>query len=284
MCHKFTIRQVGSVNGKLSFRELFIPCGSWDCAECGPAKARFMGIKARKGFEGREVRFATLTASGHGNRVDQMKSLKASWNRLRTNLTRGGHSLKYCWVLECGHIGGRPHLHILLDRFIPQRYLSYMAAKAGFGRIVDIRITKGAGAFRYVTKYLSKGIGSITGKLDLKQSHGRRISFSRRFIEKEVKEKNFFSYRIEAPLYAAKQKDFNAALFKLRATPQVTVATRSTRATVVFNEVQTDVSEARTMAEAFKTGFLHPDDLFENSEWGAPVHNESQYAEIPCAS
>lgn len=284
MCHKFTIRQIGSENGKLAFRELFIPCGSWECAECGPAKARFMAIKARKGFEGREVRFATLTAAGHGSRVEQMKSLKAAWNRLRTNLTRDGNALKYCWVLECGHTGGRPHLHILLDRFIPQRRLSYLAVRAGFGKIVDIRLCRGSGAFNYVTKYLSKGLGSVTAKLDLKKARGRRVSFSRKFILREEKPKNFFSYRIETPLYAAQQRTSNVALFKLRATPQVTSATRSTRATVVFNEVQTSISEAQTIASALRTGFLHPDDLFKNSEWGAPVHNETQFAECPCAS
>jgi len=82
-------------------------------------------------------------------------------------------------VLEFGHETGRPHLHLLLDVYVPQKRLSILAKRCGFGSITDIRAVKEGGGFGYVYKYLGKGCGSKAGELALKVIHGRRFGVSR---------------------------------------------------------------------------------------------------------
>lgn len=200
MCHALTIEKIQAIDDKLFYRRYFLPCNSWGCEECAKTKAHKLAVKARKGFEGYKVRFVTLTAPT-GLTIKQMLiSLKASWNRLRTELTRGGKKLKYLWVLEAGEKKARPHLHILIDRYIPQQKLSVLAKRCGFGSIVDIRLVKSASVFNYVTKYLSKGIGSKTVELTLKHLNGRRYGCSRGFAPAPEKKDTGVTLRIDRPV------------------------------------------------------------------------------------
>lgn len=163
----------------LTVKGVKIPCGSWSCPECAKRKSIILGNRVKNGFENKRVRFATLTARNGLTLAQKLQSLKASWNRLRLALSRRYGLATFFWVLEFGHATQRPHLHVLLDCYVPQRALSGLAYRAGFGRIVDIRQVKDGGGFGYVFKYLGKDCGSKTSARMLHEIHSRRYGTSR---------------------------------------------------------------------------------------------------------
>jgi hypothetical protein len=156
-----------------------LPCNKWDCEDCAKRKAIILGNRVKAGFQGERVRFATFTDNGEGTLRDRLQMLKTAWNRLRLDLSRQYGLTKFFWVLEFGGKRGRPHLHCLLNCYIPQRKLSELAAKCGFGSVVDIREVKNGGGFGYVFKYLSKDCGLKAGSSALKSINGRRFGLSR---------------------------------------------------------------------------------------------------------
>lgn len=254
MCYSLSVYGFENVNEKLGITQFSIPCKSWSCPECGAIKTRTNAAKARKGFEGCTVRFATLTMAGNKNRRTQLLEIKKAWNRLRTTLTRNGHKLKYCWVLEACPTSGRPHLHVLLDRYIYQKSLSRLAMRAGFGSIADIRIVKDNQAFNYVTKYLGKGIGSKTVERTLKEVRGRRISFSRGFVSKESAPQKFFHWRISRlgdNRDAAKE---NVKFFSALRADNASVITKGNKTSIVFNDIDTTNDKVKDYAELVRAG------------------------------
>lgn len=166
-------------NGGVSIKCFNLPCNKWDCEDCAKRKAIILGNRVKAGFQGERVRFATFTDSGKGTLCERLKMLKTAWNRLRLALSRHYNLTKFFWVLEFGGQRGRPHLHCLLNCYIPQRKLSELAARCGFGAVVDIREVKDGGGFGYVFKYLSKDCGLKAGASALKYIHGRRFGLSR---------------------------------------------------------------------------------------------------------
>src|SRR5574344_2811572 len=122
-----------------------LPCNKWDCEDCAKRKAIILGNRVKAGFQGERVRFATFTDNGKGTLCERLQMLKTAWNRLRLALSRQYNLTKFFWVLEFGGKRGRPHLHCLLNCYIPQRKLSELAAKCGFGAVVDIREVKDGG-------------------------------------------------------------------------------------------------------------------------------------------
>jgi hypothetical protein len=74
----------------------------------------------------------------------------------RTYLKRKyGECPAYICVLEYTQ-SGRPHLHVLLDRYIPQAWISTVWSILGGGRVVDIRRVTIKNVSRYLSKYLTK--------------------------------------------------------------------------------------------------------------------------------
>ena len=166
-------------DGKLNVKAFSLPCNKWDCPKCAKKKAIILGNRVKDGFKGERIRFATFTDQGKGSLSQRLQALKTAWNRLRLSLTRHYGLTKFFWVLEFGGKGGRPHLHCLLNCFVPQRELSILAERAGFGSIVDIREVKNGGGFGYVFKYLHKDCGLKAGAAALRLIHGRRFGVSR---------------------------------------------------------------------------------------------------------
>lgn len=166
-------------DGGVSIKCFNLPCNKWNCEDCAKRKAIILGNRVKAGFAGERIRFATFTDNGKGSLSDRLKRLKTAWNILRLDLSRKYGLTKFFWVLEFGHERGRPHLHCLLNCYIPQRKLSELAENAGFGRVVDIREVKDGGGFGYVFKYLKKDCGSAVGAEALRCIRGRRFGLSR---------------------------------------------------------------------------------------------------------
>lgn len=135
-------------------------CRRWQCATCGHRLR--MGIIEeieRITAERPELRrLLTLTVDKPGlSAGDQHLHLTERWNALRTSLRDRYDDLSYVLVRHEGDRRGRPHIHLLVDRYIPQRLLSSMASRAGLGEVVDIRRVDARNAAHYISAYLGRG-------------------------------------------------------------------------------------------------------------------------------
>ena len=137
-------------------------CGSWDCYCCAHRMRMNLIESLEELVEQRPEmrRLLTLTVSsdqGPAGQDAQHKHLTDRFNALRTELTDRYPGLSYVWIRHEGDEKGRPHLHLLVDRFLPQDQLSKLARRVGLGRVVDIRRVNARNAAKYLTSYLGRG-------------------------------------------------------------------------------------------------------------------------------
>ncbi|TSA03642.1 MAG: hypothetical protein D4R81_03085 [Nitrospiraceae bacterium] len=84
--------------------------------------------------------------------------IRECWNKFRTSLKRhSGRSIAFITILELQK-SGYAHLHILVDRYIAQQWISVAWQAVGGGRIVDIRRRDIHRIAAYLSKYLTKDI------------------------------------------------------------------------------------------------------------------------------
>jgi hypothetical protein len=104
-------------------------------------------------------RFLTLTvdSSAPVGRASQHEYITDRWNALRTELKDRYDDLSYLWVRHEGDERDRPHLHLLVDRFIPVEQISMLSDRVGLGEVVDIRRVDARNAAHYISAYLGRG-------------------------------------------------------------------------------------------------------------------------------
>jgi hypothetical protein len=148
--------QVGFLAHLTARKFLRVGCGRWTCPLCGPRKV----VRFRRRIEARRwQRMVTLTQPADvGAPTREHVRLQArAWARLRHDLRRRYGLSDYVWVREQAPSTRRLHLHLLIrSGYVPQRQLSRLAARAGFGAVCDIRRVRGRGGPAYVAKYLAK--------------------------------------------------------------------------------------------------------------------------------
>jgi hypothetical protein len=87
-----------------------------------------------------------------------VKHVRLVFNRFREYLRRKyGQPPKFICILEFTQ-RGTPHLHILLDRYIPQRWISNTWDRLGGGKIIFIKRVSVRNVSRYLSKYLTKDL------------------------------------------------------------------------------------------------------------------------------
>lgn len=185
--HAKVVFQVYSTSTKKAYE---IPCGSWTCSFCGWQKQKVAEYMVLSGMldahkRGEKVRFLTLTEDPQ--KPMKVADLSAAWNRLRTNLKDLDKLEEYAAVVEATS-RGRPHLHVVFTGdYVPQRQLSKLAEKAGFGRVADIRLVdfdpnqqEEMKAASYIAKelsgYMSKSKSAAAGQLVAKRRRPVRAS------------------------------------------------------------------------------------------------------------
>jgi hypothetical protein len=158
-CGRWSIRGKDPKTGRTVFRR--VNCGSWTCSYCGPRKAKLAKFRIRQQAENLDLRFfltLTLDPSKVKNERDQVKYVRLVFNRFREYLRRKyGQPPKFICILEFTK-RGTPHLHILLDRYIPHEWISRTWDKLGGGRIVFIKKVTIRNVSRYLSKYLTKDL------------------------------------------------------------------------------------------------------------------------------
>lgn len=136
-------------------------CNSWDCYCCGHRMRMNLIEELDRLVEERPElrRFLTLTLdpeTAPDDQARQHKYLTERFNALRTELNDRYDGLSYVWVREEGE-GDNPHLHLIVDRYLPQAQLSALSERVGLGEVVDIRRVDARNMAKYLTKYLTKG-------------------------------------------------------------------------------------------------------------------------------
>lgn len=152
---------VWSVQGQETNRLRYVRlgCKRWTCPQCGPKKAkRLQRAIAEKATQNGMNRFLTLTLN-HATCTphDSVGYIRECWNKFRTSLKRRhGKTISFISVLELQPKSGYAHLHVLVDRYIKQAWISEAWQAVGGGRIVDIRQVDIHRVAPYLSKYLTK--------------------------------------------------------------------------------------------------------------------------------
>jgi len=156
-------------------------CKTWLCPRCSKKRARFYAERVFAGFEQSKVSLLTLTMDHRPGFDAAWDSIKPAWNRFRTAFTARFGRLRYVCVLEPQPGSGFPHLHVLVDRYLPWEWLNAECERAGFGRIKDITYVRGYAAYGYVLKYLRKPWSNDAGTQAAVLRRMRRFTSSKGF-------------------------------------------------------------------------------------------------------
>lgn len=138
-------------------------CKTWGCGECGPRKLKQVKLGIYKQADRFKLnRLLTLTLPGNyeGTLEESIKAINRVWSKFRVYLKRKFQDkIHFIKIIEIQK-RGVAHLHILIDRFIPQRWISKAWSDLGGGKIVDIRFVDLHRVSAYVSKYMTKEMTS----------------------------------------------------------------------------------------------------------------------------
>jgi hypothetical protein len=156
-CGRLSLRGIAKVSPN-SAKFVKVTCKCWSCPHCAPRKAmRYKRAVGELAETHRLNKMLTLTLDPNKlNGEDSARYINRIFANFRIYLKRKlKRSPKFIRVLEC-HKSGVAHLHILLDSFIQQKWISNVWSRLGGGVIVDIRQIQMRSAASYLGKYLTK--------------------------------------------------------------------------------------------------------------------------------
>jgi hypothetical protein len=160
-CGRMSIIGADPDTGAKKYRR--INCGSWVCSYCGPRKARTARARIRAVADELGLRyFLTLTLDPKKLDAESQRYivpyLRLCFNKFREYLKRKfGVCPAYICILEFTK-AGVPHLHVLMDRYVEQQWISKVWSRLGGGQIVFIRQVTVIKVARYLSKYLTKNL------------------------------------------------------------------------------------------------------------------------------
>jgi len=137
-------------------------CKSWGCEVCGPKRAKrlkeaIIEWAYKKGLS----RFLVLTLNPkvlenvpHKDRYGYFYMMYV-WRKFRVYLYRKYGKISFIWTVE-PHKSGVCHLNVLINRFIPQSWISKVFAKLGGGEVVWIEQVHIRKVGAYISKYITK--------------------------------------------------------------------------------------------------------------------------------
>ena len=181
-CGRFSVRGESSKEaGK--FRFCRVGCKCWDCSGCGPRRASMYCIRIAKTAERLKLnKLLTLTLDpAKLQDADSTKYINEVFADFRVYLRRKlGRTPSYIRVLEYQK-NGNAHLHILINCWLDQHWVSEAWSAIGGGRVVDIRIVDMHRISHYLSKYLTKQM------IECAPPRARRVTTSRdiKLLEKE---------------------------------------------------------------------------------------------------
>lgn len=156
-CGKLTLLGMSAKMGGVG-RFFKVTCKCWDCPRCGPRKAGKVRRSIGKAAEQHKLNtLLTLTLdSSKLSGKESTRYINEVFADFRIYMKRRlGINPKYIRVLEY-QARGTAHLHVLLNCYITQSWISDVWAALGGGKIVDIRRVDMHRASHYLSKYLTK--------------------------------------------------------------------------------------------------------------------------------
>lgn len=139
-------------------------CKTWGCGVCGPKKLKQVKLGIYKQADKFKLcRMLTLTLPGNyqGTADESIRDINRIWSKFRVYLKRRfKDKIHFIKIVEVQRRGAA-HLHVLIDRFIPQGWISSAWSDLGGGKIVDIRFVDLHRVSGYVSKYMTKDMLSL---------------------------------------------------------------------------------------------------------------------------
>ena len=137
-------------------------CNSWNCERCSKRLARKLIKRIGQWAEKKKLqRLMTLTLNPKRVRKENWYYyIMEIWRKFRVYLSRKFGKVSFIWVYELQK-SGLPHLHILISKYIPQKWLSLVWNRLGGGKIVDIRWVDIHRVKSYIAKYFGKDLYNI---------------------------------------------------------------------------------------------------------------------------
>lgn len=170
-------------DGFIRLRAHRIRCKSWFCPVCKHRNLKMLRARVRAMLDGHGAVFLTLTTRDQSqDQIESIKLIQEHWDKMLKRMRRKFGKFKYFKIMEF-HKNGQPHLHILLDAYIPQSWLARNWNDVHGAYIVDVRYRDAGRAVNYATKYLSKELSTnATYHALFAITHMRRYSFSRNSV------------------------------------------------------------------------------------------------------
>ena len=146
--------------GKKCWHYARLGCKRWPCPRCGPKKAKRLRRAMTDWATQKSLRrFLTLTLNPASCQpAGSVSYIKQCWNKFRTYLKRRYRvPISYMAIVELQK-SGYAHLHILVDRYIEQQWISEAWQAIGGGKIAFITYVDIHRIASYLTKYLTKDL------------------------------------------------------------------------------------------------------------------------------
>ena len=171
-------------------------CDRWECPHCGPIKAKRLRRKMYRNWGDKTMRHLMLSCNASAWDADTAyKQISDAWDILLKRLRRQWPRLTFFKALEFT-AAGYPHLHILLDTYVPQHYLSRAWSQLFRSPYVYIKSVGTVSAVRYVTAYASKWHVKTNGFACLYYLYKlRRFSHSKHFFTSQPQSQKWVVYR-----------------------------------------------------------------------------------------
>lgn len=156
-------------------------CKMWSCPACAPVNRGLWAVRAYHGAVCLEtltnpINFLTITSHEKLGPVASLAVLPHAWTLLNHRARRAAPEYQYLLVPE-PHADGRVHIHAIENSGLGERWWKDNARECGFGFMAEEEeLHSAAGAAYYVTKYISKGLGSAAWPKGF-----RRVRTSRRW-------------------------------------------------------------------------------------------------------
>lgn len=159
-CGMWSMQGSEQLQERPTWRYSRLGCKRWNCSKCGPRKAnRVRRAIIQQATEKGLCRLLTLTLNPTAcSPAESIGYLRECWNKFRTSLKRKfSSSISFIAVTELQK-SGYAHLHVLVDRYIEQSWISIAWQAVGGGLIIDIRYVDIHRVGPYLSKYLTKQI------------------------------------------------------------------------------------------------------------------------------
>ncbi len=155
-------------------------CGSRFCDVCSRIKAKEWQTKLIGSFLQKRCVMITLTFDESApDPFFNPRYYSDAWDKFLKRLRRKYPSLCFARMVELTK-AGRPHFHVLVDRYIPQDYVSKAFEDCGGGKIAWCNLVDAGRATWYITKYVTKSFDcNSRGPYFFFMSRMRSVSASR---------------------------------------------------------------------------------------------------------